>query len=85
MAASNATADMPASLKLLACDAWMRSMHHFLLSGKRGEVQFTYMAKPYGPIIREDKHNAFYEAYTKTIQAGIVPPLTETEVWLGLL
>ena len=41
------------------------------------------MAKPYGPIIREDKHDAFYEAYTKTIQAGIVPPLTETEVWLA--
>ena len=41
------------------------------------------MAKPYGPIIHEDTHNAFYEAYTKTIQAGPVPPLTETEDWLG--
>ena len=43
------------------------------------------MVKPYGPIIRKDKHDAFDEAYTKTIQAGIVPPLTETEVWLGPL
>ena len=32
MAVSNATADTPGSLKLLACDAWMRSMHHFLLA-----------------------------------------------------
>ncbi len=65
----------------------MRSMHHFLLAYqvKEESQQLTYMAKPYGPIIPEDKHNAFYEEYTKGIQAGIVPPLTETEVWLGPL
>ena len=61
-------------------------MHHFLLAYLvNEESQLTYMAKPCRPIIPEDKHNAFYEAYTKTIQAGIVPPLTETEVWLGPL
>ena len=38
------------------------------------------MAKAYGPIILEDKHNAFYEEHTKTIQTGTVLPLTETKV-----
>ncbi len=56
-------------------------MHHFLLAYrvKKGEpFNFTYMAKSYGSfMVPEDKRNAFYEAYTKTIQAGIVPPLTE--------
>ena len=50
MAASNATADTPGSLKLLA---WMRSMHHFLLAYpvKEESHPITYMAKTYGPII----------------------------------
>jgi len=36
-------------------------------------------------MVLEDKRNAFYEAYTETIQAGIVLMLTETKVWLGPL
>ena len=86
MAASNATADMPGSLKLLACDARMRSMHHFLLSSKRGE-SFNLHTWPHHMDQSSVKTSImhFYEAYTKTIQAGIVPLLTETRGLAGPL
>ena len=70
---------------MLCMDALHASLLASLSSKERESFNLHTWPIHVGPIIPEDKHNAFYEAYTKTIQAGIVPPLTETEVWLGPL
>jgi len=42
------------------------------------------MAWPYGSfMVPEDKRDAFYKAYTDTLSAGIVPPLTEKQGLAG--
>ena len=52
---------------------------------KKGEqFNFTYMAMPYGSfMVPEDKRDEFYKAYTDTVNAGIVPPLTEKQGLAG--
>lgn len=67
-------------------DVLHASLFASLSSNKGRAIQHTYMSKPSGSImVLEDKHDAFYEAYTETIRAGIVLRLTETKVWLGPL
>lgn len=66
----------------------MDALHASLLASLSSNkaIQLTHMAKPSGSImVLEDKRNAFYDAYTETIQAGIVLMLTETKVWLAPL
>ena len=80
MVSSQATSDKPRSLQ--------QSYMHQLLQEyavKKGEqFNFTYMALPYGSfVVPEDKRDAFYKAYTDTISAGIVPPLTEKQGLAG--
>ena len=63
----------------------MDALHALLLaslsSNKGRAIRLTYMAKPSESImVLKDKRNALHAAYTKTILAGIVLPLTETKV-----
>ena len=52
-----------------------------LSSNKGRAIRLTYMAKPCESImVLGDKRNAFHAAYTKTIEAETVLPLTETKV-----
>ncbi|KAL3149481.1 hypothetical protein ABBQ32_002265 [Trebouxia sp. C0010 RCD-2024] len=80
MLSSQATPDKPGSLQ-------QSSMHQLLqeYEVKKGEqFNFTYMASPYGSfMVPEDKRDAFYKAYTDTLSAGIVPPLTEKQGLAG--
>ena len=55
-----------------------------LSSNKGRAIRLTYMAKPSESImVLEDKRNALHAAYTKSIQAGIVLPLTRNQGWLA--
>ncbi|KAL3141885.1 hypothetical protein ABBQ32_004546 [Trebouxia sp. C0010 RCD-2024] len=76
MASSKAILDRPISLQ--------ESPLHRLLQDyqvSKGEpFNFTCMAKPFGSfMVPEDKYEAFYKAYTDTLNAGVVPPLTEKQ------
>ena len=82
MASSKAILDRPISLQ--------ESPLHRLLQdyqASKGEpFNFTYMAKPFGSfMVPEDKYEAFYKAYTDTLNAGVVPPLTEKQGLAGPL
>ena len=82
MASSKAILDRPTSLQ--------ESPLHRLLQDhqvSKGEpFNFTYMAMPFGSfMVPEDKYEAFYKAYTDTVNAGIVPPLTEKQGLAGPL
>ena len=51
---------------------------------KGDPFNFTYVAKPFGSFrVPEDKYEAFYKAYTDTLNAGAVPPLTEKQGLAG--
>ena len=44
------------------------------------------MAAPFGSfMVPEEKYEAFYKAYTDTLNAGVVPPLTEKQGLAGPL
>ena len=82
MASSKAILDRPISLQ--------ESPLHRLLQDyqvSKGEpFNFTYMAKPFGSfMVPEDKYEAFYKAYTDTLNAGVVPPSTEKQGLAGPL
>jgi len=80
MVSSKATSDKPKSLQ-------QSSMHQLLQDyevNKGEQFNFTYMAWPYGSfMVPEDKRDTFYKAYTDTLSAGIVPPLTEKQGLAG--
>ncbi|DBA82602.1 TPA: hypothetical protein ACH3X1_006851 [Trebouxia sp. C0004] len=76
MASSKAILDRPTSLQ--------ESPLHRLLQdhqvGKGEPFNFTYMDMPFGSfMVPEDKYEAFCKAYTDTVNAGVVPPLTEKQ------
>ena len=82
MASSKAILDRPKTLSL------RESPLHRLLQDYRvskGEpFNFTYMAQPFGSfMVPEEKYEAFYKAYTYTLDAGVVPPLTEKQGLAG--
>ena len=69
MASSKAILDKPKGLQ-------ESPLHQFLQDYQvsKGEpFNFTYMAKPFGLFM------ALYKAYTDTLNAGVVPPLTEKQ------
>ena len=82
MASSKAILDRPISLQESPLH---RLLHDYQVS--KGEpFNFTYMAKPFGSfMVPEDKYEAFYKAYTDTLNAGVVPPLTEKQGLAGPL
>ena len=82
MASSKAILDRPKSLQ--------ESPLHRLLQDyqvSKGEpFNFTYMAAPFGSfMVPEEKYEAFNKAYTGTLNAGVVPPLTEKQGLAGPL
>ena len=82
MASSKAILDRPKSLQ--------ESPLHQLLQDyqvSKGEpFNFTYMAEPFGSfMVPKEKYGALYKAYTDTLIAGVVPPLTEKQGLAGPL
>ena len=76
MASSKAILDKPKGLQ-------ESPLHQFLQDYQvsKGEpFNFTYMAKPFGLfMVPEEKYEALYKAYTDTLNAGVVPRLTEKQ------